>query len=49
MWFLSGNMLDPAVMFADVPVPEGYAKVLCDWLAGPGPADHVTAAGWQTE
>ncbi len=45
VWFLAGNMLDPAIMFADVPVPAGYAKVLCDWLAGPGPADHLTAAG----
>lgn len=44
VWFLAGNMLDPAVMFADVQVPEGYARVLCNWLAGPGPANQVTAA-----
>ena len=43
-WFLSGNMLDPAVLFADVAVPDGYARVLCDWLAGPGPADLPTVA-----
>jgi pimeloyl-ACP methyl ester carboxylesterase len=45
VWFLSGNMLDPAVMFADVAVPDGYARVLCDWLAGPGPADLTAVAG----
>jgi pimeloyl-ACP methyl ester carboxylesterase len=45
VWFLSGNMLDPAVMFADVQVPAGYARVLCDWLAGPAPADLPTVAG----
>ena len=45
VWFLSGNMLDPAVMFAGVPAPEGWATVLCDWLAGPAPTDLPTAAG----
>jgi pimeloyl-ACP methyl ester carboxylesterase len=45
VWFLSGNMLDPAVMFADVELPHGYARVLCDWLAGPAPTDLPTAAG----
>jgi pimeloyl-ACP methyl ester carboxylesterase len=38
-------MLDPAVMFADIRVPEGYARVLCDWLSEPAPADLPTAAG----
>jgi pimeloyl-ACP methyl ester carboxylesterase len=38
-------MLDPAIMFADVPAPDGYTTVLCDWLAGPGPTDHHSAAG----
>jgi len=45
VWFLSGNMLDPAVMFADVQAPSGYARELCDWLAGPAPADLPTVAG----
>lgn len=44
-WFLPGNMLDPVVVFADVPAPDGYAKVLCDWLAGPAPTDLHTVAG----
>jgi hypothetical protein len=34
----------PDVMFADVCAPDGYATVVCDWLAGPAPTDHETAA-----
>jgi pimeloyl-ACP methyl ester carboxylesterase len=45
VWFLSGNMLDPAVMFAEVAVPDGYAGVRCDWLAGPARADLPAVAG----
>lgn len=45
VWFLSGNMLDPAVMFGGIPAPEGWARVLYDWLAGPVPAGLSTAAG----
>jgi pimeloyl-ACP methyl ester carboxylesterase len=43
--FLAGNMLDPAVMFAAVAAPEGWATVRYDWLAGPAPTDLSTAAG----
>ena len=45
VWFLSGNMLDPAVIFAGIPAPEGWSRVLFDWLAGPAPTDLSTAAG----
>jgi pimeloyl-ACP methyl ester carboxylesterase len=44
VWFLSGNMLDPAVMFAAVAPPAGYHRVLCDWLGGPAPTDLPAAA-----
>jgi pimeloyl-ACP methyl ester carboxylesterase len=44
VWFLSGNMLDPAVMFAAVGPPAGYHRVLCDWLGGPAPTDLPAAA-----
>jgi pimeloyl-ACP methyl ester carboxylesterase len=44
VWFLAGNMLDMHVTFANVAVPDGYDKTLFDWLAGPAPTDHCTAA-----
>jgi pimeloyl-ACP methyl ester carboxylesterase len=44
VWFLSGNMLDPAVIFAQVAAPPGYRRVLRDWLAGPAPTDLPAAA-----
>jgi pimeloyl-ACP methyl ester carboxylesterase len=44
VWLFSGNMLDPDIVFGDIQVPDGYARVVCDWLAGPGPADHHTVA-----
>jgi 3-oxoadipate enol-lactonase len=45
VWFLAGTMVDPAVMFASVPAPEGWATVLYDGLAGAAPADLSTSAG----
>jgi GYD domain len=44
VWFLAGNMLDPATAFADVPAPAGFTKVLCDYVIVDLPDNAAAAA-----